>query len=128
MSDSGISFRNLGFLEVALVYAAVLLLSGARNLVVLSARSASPRTIVPRAYFFAVIMGVGCGTVVAALALPENIVTALTMAVGVAGVLLSLGFLRLPFARRLPWEPGMAAATLISFGLTVDVITRFWLL
>ena len=128
MSDSGISFGNLGFLEVALVWVAVLLLFGARNLVVLSARSASPRTIVPRAYIFAVIIGVGYGTVVAALALPENIVTALTMTVGVAGVLLSLGLLRLPFTRRLPWDPGMTAATLISFGLTVDAITRGWLL
>ena len=128
MSDSGISFGNLGFLEVALIWVAVLLLFGARNLAVLSARSASPRTIVPREYIFAVIIGVGCGTVVAALALPENIVIALTMTVGVTGVLLSLGLLRPPFTRRLPWDPGVAAATLISFGLTLDVITRYWLL
>ena len=110
---------------MALICAAVLLLSGARNLALLSAPNASQRSIARRAYFLAFVLGVNAGIVVDALALPEQHVTTLVMTVGITGVLVTLGLLRPPLARRLPWDPGMAAVGFLSFVITVDAITRF---
>ena len=112
-------------MEVALICAAVLLLFGARDLAVLNAPTATQRTVARRAYLVAMLAGFGFGMVVSALAVPAQYVTAILLVVGVACLLASLGMSRSQVAPRLP-DLGMASVGLLSFGITVDAITRFW--
>ena len=126
MTETAISFGNFGLLEVALICAAVLLLFGARDLAALRAPNATQRTIARRAYFLSILVGLGLGMVVAALAVPTRYVSALLVTVGVACVLVSLGLSHTPLERRLPWDLGRASVSLLSFGITVDAITSFW--
>ena len=120
------SFGNLGPAEVALVCTVALLMFGARDLALLNDRDPVRRAMARRGYVLSVLGGLGFGSAVSALAVPTRIFTPLLVAVCIASAFVVRFWSPTTVVRGMRWDLGMASASLLSCGITLDVLA-FWI-